>query len=63
MPAAPPLERTPPPKARHWLPAALARGLALFIGGYTLLSVVGAARSAVFDATIWWVAVPFVPGL
>ncbi len=63
MPAAPPLERTSPPKARHWLPAALARGLALFIGGYTLLSVVGAARSAVFDAAIWWVAVPFVPRL
>jgi len=53
----------PTPRTRHWLPAAVARGLALFIGGFTLLSVVGAARSAVFDATIWWVAVPFVPRL
>ena len=61
-PAAP-LERTPAPKARHWLPAAVARGLALFIGCFTLLSVVGAARSEALDATIWWVAVPFVPRL
>jgi len=53
----------PAPKTRHWLPAAVARGLALFIGGFTLLGVVGAARSAGFDATIWWVAVPFVPRL
>ena len=60
------LERTPAapaPKTRHWLPAAVARGLALFIGGFTLLSVVGAARFAAFDATLWWVAVPFVPRL
>jgi vancomycin permeability regulator SanA len=63
---APPLERSPDPPAprsRHWLPAAVARGLALFIGCFTLLSVVGAARSAALDASIWWVAVPFVPEL
>ena len=51
------------PKSRHWLPAAVARGVALFIGGFTLLSVVGAARSGAFDANAWWVAVPFVPRL
>jgi len=69
-PGAAPLERTPAaPRAapalrtRHWLPAAVARGLALFIGGFTLLSVVGAARSEALDANIWWVAVPFVPRL
>jgi vancomycin permeability regulator SanA len=69
-PLAVPLERLPEapraasaPTTRHWLPAALARGLALFVGGFTLLSVVGAARSAAFDANIWWVAVPFVPRL
>ena len=73
-PLAPPpaalLERTPaeqraaaPPRTRHWLPAAVARGLALFFGGFTLLSVVGAARSEALDANIWWVAVPFVPRL
>jgi vancomycin permeability regulator SanA len=50
-------------KTRHWLVAAVARGLALFIGGFTLLSVVGQARSAVFDANLWWVAVPYVPRL
>jgi len=53
----------PAPKTRHWLPAAAARGLALFIGVFTLLSVVGAARSATLDANIWWVAVPVVPRL
>src|SRR5665648_210995 len=61
-----PLERTPAapaPGTRHWLPAAGARGLALFIGGFTLLSVIGAARSDALDANIWWVAVPFVPRL
>lgn len=65
-----PLERTsaapraaPVPGTRHWLPAAGARGLALFIGGFTLLSVVGAARSDALDANIWWVAVPLVPRL
>jgi len=61
-----PLERVPlppAPKTRHWLLAAVARGLALFIGGFTLLSVIGAARSEALDANIWWVAVPFVPRL
>ena len=53
----------PAPRTRHWLPAAVAQGLALFIGGFTLLSVVGAARSGALDANIWWVAVPFVPRL
>jgi vancomycin permeability regulator SanA len=65
-PPAAPLERTPAapaPRTRRWLPAAAARGLALFVGGFTLLSVVGAARSDALDANIWWVAVPFVPRL
>lgn len=50
-------------KTRRWLPAAVARGLALFIGGFTLLGVVGAVRSETFgdfDANVWWVAVPYV---
>src|SRR5665647_2571452 len=65
-PGASPLEgapAAPAPRTRHWLPAAGARGLALFIGGFTLLSVIGAARSDALDANIWWVAVPFVPRL
>jgi vancomycin permeability regulator SanA len=39
----------------------VARGLALFIGGFTLLGVVGATRSEALDANVWWVAVPSVP--
>jgi vancomycin permeability regulator SanA len=48
-------------RSRHWLPAAAARGLALFYGLFTLLSVVGSVREQAFDANLWWVAVPFVP--
>lgn len=48
---------------RRWLPAAAARGLALFFGLFTLLGVVGAVRDQAFDANLWWVAVPFVPRL
>lgn len=48
---------------RHWLPAAAARGLALFFGLFTLLGVVGAVREQAFDANLWWVAIPFVPRL
>ncbi|NLE22353.1 MAG: YdcF family protein [Actinobacteria bacterium] len=40
--------------------AAVARGFALFIGGFTLASVVGSLRHAQADFTIWWVAVPVV---
>ena len=50
-------------KSRHWLPAAVARGLALFFGLFTLLGVAGAVREGAFDANLWWVAVPFVPRL
>jgi vancomycin permeability regulator SanA len=45
------------------VPAAVARGVALFFGLFTLLSVVGTARSGAFDANVWWVAVPSVPRL
>ena len=48
---------------RHWLPAAIARGLAFFFGLFTLLGVVGVVREGAFDANLWWVAVPFVPRL
>jgi vancomycin permeability regulator SanA len=48
---------------RHWLPAAVARGIALFFGVFTLLSVVGTLREPAFDANIWWVAAPYVPDL
>jgi vancomycin permeability regulator SanA len=45
---------------RSWTAAAVARGLALFIGGFTLVSVCGSLRRAHADFTIWWVAVPAV---
>ena len=47
-------------RQRNWLVAAVARGLALFIGGFTLVSVFGSLRHAHADFTIWWVAVPAV---
>ena len=72
-PPGPGWKQVPGPRApvsaageRNWLVAAVARGLALFIGVFTLLSTVGAARSAAFgdfDANVWWVAVPYVPRL
>jgi vancomycin permeability regulator SanA len=46
-----------------WLVSALARGCALFFGGFTLVSVVGATLAGtfgVFDATIWWIALPWL---
>lgn len=47
---------------RSWFVAAVARGLALFFGLFTIVNVVGALRSAAFgfDANVWWVAVPLV---
>jgi vancomycin permeability regulator SanA len=38
----------------------VARGCALFIGGFTLISQFGSLRHAHADFTIWWVAVPAV---
>jgi len=65
--AAPALRAPPPVTCRNWAFAAVARGLALFIGGFTLVSVYGSLRHAHADFTIWWVAVPavgrFVAGL
>jgi vancomycin permeability regulator SanA len=40
--------------------AAVARGFALFIGGFTLVGQFGSLRHAHADFTIWWVAVPVV---
>ena len=57
----PPAESGPP--SRNWVVAALARGIALFIGCFTLVSTVGVVRDAAFDANAWWVVVPYVPRL
>ena len=58
--APPTLDAAPALKQRNWSAAAVARGLALFIGGFTLVSVFGSLRHAHADFTIWWVAVPAV---
>ena len=57
----PPAEQGP--RRRNWLVAAPARGIALFLGGFTLVSTVGVVRDTGFDANTWWVAVPYVPRL
>ncbi len=53
-------EMPAPPRTRSWVLAAVARGFALFFGGFTLVSGVGSLRHAQADFTIWWVAVPAV---
>jgi len=39
----------------------LARGLALFIGGFALLNILGGLRSAHFDANLWWIDLRALP--
>ena len=41
-------------KPRSFL-GALPRGLALFLGGFCLLNLLGALCVAHFDATLWWI--------
>ncbi|HEX6158933.1 MAG TPA: YdcF family protein [Thermoanaerobaculia bacterium] len=41
----------------------MARGLALFLGGFTLLNLAGDLRSRTVSANIWWLDVWFLPGL
>jgi vancomycin permeability regulator SanA len=60
---APPTPSEPHEKRRSWIAASPARGIALFIGGFTLVNSVGLLRGAAFDANVWWIAVPYVPSL
>jgi vancomycin permeability regulator SanA len=39
----------------------LARGLALFLGGFSLLNLLGQLRSARFDANLWWIDIRAFP--
>ena len=39
----------------HFIWNALPRGLALFLGGFSLLNVLGEFRSSGFDANLWWI--------
>jgi vancomycin permeability regulator SanA len=50
-----------PEKERLLVWHVLARGLALFLGGFTLLNVVGSVRSAGFDANLWWIDLRLLP--
>ncbi len=58
-----PLPAEPAKKRRNWIAAAPARGVAFFVGGFTLVNTVGLLRDGSFDANMWWVAVPYVPKL
>jgi vancomycin permeability regulator SanA len=45
----------------RWLKGALPRGLALFLGGFALLNILGNVRAADFDANLWWIDLRAVP--
>lgn len=49
-------------RALLWVPSAVARGLALFVGVFTLVSLVGMVRAAGFDENIWWIDLHWLPG-
>jgi vancomycin permeability regulator SanA len=52
------------PKPRLETSRVLARGLALFLGGFALLNILGGLHSAHFDANLWWIDLrSFPPGL
>jgi len=41
--------------------AAISRGLALFLGGFTLLNLLLALRSPGFDGNLWWIDLRWLP--
>lgn len=41
--------------------AGSARALALFLGGFSLLNILGELRTAGFDANAWWIDLRFLP--
>jgi vancomycin permeability regulator SanA len=45
----------------NWLKDALPRGLALFLGGFSLLNLLGNFRTAGFDANLWWIDLRALP--
>jgi uncharacterized SAM-binding protein YcdF (DUF218 family) len=47
------------PGASVW--NALPRGLALFLGGFSLLNLLGELRTPGFDANLWWIDLHFLP--
>ncbi len=51
------LQQGPDFADRHILP----RGLALFLGGFALVNILGGLRSAHFDANLWWIDLRTLP--
>src|SRR6266850_8233377 len=49
------------PRRFSWTKDALPRGLALFLGGFALLNILGNVRAADFDANLWWIDLRAVP--
>jgi len=47
--------------AKRFPIVSVARGLALFLGGFTLLNLVGELRHTGFDASLWWNDTRFLP--
>jgi vancomycin permeability regulator SanA len=45
------------------LALAVARGLALFAGGFTVLSLLGEVRTPGFDANVWWIDLRPLPAV
>src|SRR5947209_14803313 len=50
-----------PSHSRAILWNAIPRGLALFLGGFALLNILGDAQSAGFDANLWWIDLRLIP--
>jgi vancomycin permeability regulator SanA len=48
-------------EGRNWLKNALPRGLALFLGGFSLLNLLGNFHVAGFDANLWWIDLRALP--
>lgn len=49
------------PIRQPWLRSGIARGLAGFLGAFTLLNLLGEIRVSGFDANIWWIDLRTLP--
>ena len=47
-------------KGQFFVWSALPRGLALFLGGFSLFNLLGSLRYAGFDANLWWIDLRFL---
>jgi vancomycin permeability regulator SanA len=55
------VKELPAERRRPRFPGNVARGFAAFIGGFTLLNVVGSRRAVHFDASHWWINADLLP--